>query len=353
MIAATKRAPVQVRTDLDDLDAKVRFLSDASAYPDGSASVESIETHFAWVFLTDLHAYKLKKPILFDRMDFSTLAARRWDCEEELRLNRRLAAGVYLAVVPLTLRRDGACALEGEGVPVEWLVKMVRLPAARMLDRALQDGTATATDVRAVALHLAQFYRTQPVLSMAGDAFRHRLARRVAANRDELTAPDLALPRERVLALSCRLLMLLYRERAAIEARASRVVEGHGDLRPEHVCLCAPPCVIDCLEFDLDLRVVDPVEELAFLGLESTRLGASWVGPLLVEIYAGETNDPVPAPLVELYTSLRAFNRAKIVAWHLRDAAVRDRKDWRAEALDYLTRAEAALAVAEASRPPH
>jgi aminoglycoside phosphotransferase family enzyme len=108
--------------------------------------------------------------------------------------------------------------------------------------------------------------------------------------------------------------------------------------------------VIDCLEFDLDLRIFDPLEELAFLGLGCARLGAPWVGPLLVDIYASETHDTAPTPLVNLYTSLRAFNRAKIVAWHLRDPAVREREDWRAQALDYLTRAEAALAIAEAAR---
>jgi aminoglycoside phosphotransferase family enzyme len=340
------------RTDLDDLEAKVRFLSDRSAYPGGTSKVESIETHFAWVFLTDLHAYKLKKPIRFDRLDFTTLTARRWDCEEELRLNRRLAAGVYLAVVPLAQRRDGGYELDGAGPVVDWLVKMVRLPAASMLDQSLKDGRVTAADVRAVALHLAHFYRAQRILDMGGEAYRQRLAHQVTANRRELTAPDLGLPPERVHALACRLLMLLQRQRTAVAARAARVVEGHGDLRPEHVCLSSPPCVIDCLEFDLDLRVVDPVEELAFLGLECARLGAPWVGPLFVDIYASETGDTVPVPLVNLYTGLRAVNRAKIVAWHLRDPAVRDREDWRAGAITYLEQAEAAASLAEAASAP-
>jgi aminoglycoside phosphotransferase family enzyme len=329
------------------LAAKVRFLSQPGAYAGETASVEAVETHFAWVFLTDVHAYKLKKPIRFDRLDFSTLTARRWDCEEELRLNRRLAAGVYLAVVPLGRRGDGSLLLEGGGTPVDWLVKMVRLPSDRMLDHALKRGGVTGPDVRAVALHLAQFYRTQGVLDPGGKAYRRRLEGLVAANRDELSAADLGLPRVR--ALACRMLLLLERERAAIEARAARVVEGHGDLRPEHVCLCVPPCVIDCLEFDLDLRIVDPVEELAFLGLECARLGAAWIAPLLVDIYASETHDTVPALLTHLYTGLRAFNRAKVIAWHLRDPAVRDRADWRCVTLDYLTRAESALAHAESA----
>jgi aminoglycoside phosphotransferase family enzyme len=333
------------------LEAKVRFLSDCSAYPGGTSGVESIETHFAWVFLTDLHAYKLKKPIRFDRLDFRTLGARRRDCEDELRLNRRLAAGVYLDVVPLGMRGDGSFVLEGDGTPVDWLVKMVKLPSALMLDRALGRGCVSSSDVRPVALHLAHFYRTQRVLELGGAAYRERLEQRVVANREELSAPDLGLPHDRVYALASRLLMALDNACTVVEARSSRVIEGHGDLRPEHVCLCTPPCVIDCLEFDLDLRILDPAEELAFLGLECARLGAAWMTPLLIDIYASETHDEVPAVLMQLYTSLRAFNRAKIVAWHLRDAEVSSRKDWRAGALEYLGRAEAALALAESLRP--
>jgi aminoglycoside phosphotransferase family enzyme len=336
---------------LDDLEAEVRFLSDRCAYPGGTSSLESIETHFAWVFLTDLHAYKLKKPIRFGRLDFSTLAARRRDCEDELRLNRRLAAGVYLGVVPLSTRSDGSFVLEGDGTPVEWLVKMVKLPSGLMLDRALRNGAVAGSDVRPVALHLAHFYRTQRPLELGGAAYRQRLEQRVAANREELSGADLGLPCDRVRALASRLLRALDSGRAVVEARSSRVIEGHGDLRPEHVCLCSPPCVIDCLQFDFDLRIVDPVEELAFLGLECARLGAPWMTPLLIDIYASETHEQVPAMLMQLYTSLRAFNRAKIVAWHLRDPAVSAREDWRREALDYLGDAEAALELAESSLP--
>jgi aminoglycoside phosphotransferase family enzyme len=88
---------------------------------------------------------------------------------------------------------------------------------------------------------------------------------------------------------------------------------------------------------------------LAFLGLECARLGARWMTPLLIDIYTGETGDEVPDVLVSLYTSLRAFNRAKIVAWHLRDPAVAGRRDWRSEALDYMGDAEAALDLVESA----
>jgi aminoglycoside phosphotransferase family enzyme len=87
---------------------KVAFLGQAGHYPELTHRVEAVETHMSWVFLTDTFAYKLKKPVYYDYLDFSTLEARRLDCEAELRLNRRLAAEVYLAVVPLLLAADGS-----------------------------------------------------------------------------------------------------------------------------------------------------------------------------------------------------------------------------------------------------
>jgi aminoglycoside phosphotransferase family enzyme len=100
--------------------------------------VEAIETHMSWVFLTHDHAYKLKKPVCSSFLDFSTMDARRHYCEEELRLNRRLAAEVYLGIVELTLNSLGHLQLDGSGRAIDWLIKMRRLPMHRMLDYCIK-----------------------------------------------------------------------------------------------------------------------------------------------------------------------------------------------------------------------
>ena len=117
-----------------DISRKVAFLATPRVYAEQPTGVEIVETHFSWVFLTDRYVYKLKKPLRGDGFDFSTAQARRSNAEAEVRLNRRLAADIYLGVVPLTLAGGDRLAIDGKGV-VDWLVKMVRLSAERMLDR--------------------------------------------------------------------------------------------------------------------------------------------------------------------------------------------------------------------------
>src|SRR5574341_2429097 len=129
---------------------KVAFLSKPESYPAPTRTVETKETHMSWVFLTDTQAWKLKKPVRLDYLDFSDPEARRRNCEQEVRLNRRLAPEVYLGIAPLILDRQGKMRLEGEGEPIDWLVVMRRLPAARLLDRAIADQTVSEADARKV-----------------------------------------------------------------------------------------------------------------------------------------------------------------------------------------------------------
>jgi aminoglycoside phosphotransferase family enzyme len=121
----------------------VAALRDPACYPEATQGVQAIETHMSWVFLTDAHAYKLKKPVHFADRDFRSADARRHSCEEEVRLNRRLAAPVYLGVVPLAVAGDGGLRVGGQGPAVDWLVRMHRLPAGLMLDSLLAGGAAT------------------------------------------------------------------------------------------------------------------------------------------------------------------------------------------------------------------
>jgi len=151
------------------LAEKVRFLSGAGACEEGLPP-RAVETHMSWVFLCSGRVLKLKKPVRYDFLDFSSLAARRFNCREEVRLNRRLAPDVYLGVAPLTQRSDGqfevgpidpmdaaaaAPTADPEGT-ADWLVVMRRLPAARMLDSALAAGTCTAADIDRLAERLAE-----------------------------------------------------------------------------------------------------------------------------------------------------------------------------------------------------
>ena len=318
------------------LESKLAFLRDPLSYADRTVRVEIIETHFAWVFLTARHAYKLKKPLRQAVMDYRTRAARRMGCREELRLNRRLAPSIYLAVVPLSTDRSGALKL-GPGARLEdWLVKMRRLPAAKMLDRILTRGTIATARLDPLLRRLAKFYRRARRHPMDGSSYVRRLRRQITANRRTLRRFGARLQQRLVESVGDAQLECAARLRTALALRGARAVEGHGDLRPEHVCLGPPLCVIDCVEFDRDLRLLDPFEEMAFLALEIERLGHLALAVGLVRRAGVLDSEDVPDAVVHFYMSHRAATRARLAAWHLGDPQFPDPRPWIARTHSYL-----------------
>jgi aminoglycoside phosphotransferase family enzyme len=319
----------------DDL---VAFLSSPDAYEDRPEMVEVRETHMSWVFLTGEFVYKLKKPIRTSYLDFSTLAARERNCREEVRLNRRLAADVYLGIVAIARDASGALTLDGEGETVDWLVKMRRLPEDRMLDTAIGSGSVTADAIDDVATVLAGFFTTAEPAGISVAAYLARLEHQLHLDRAILCDRRFDLPRglaERVLD---RLMNAVTSGDGQIEGalQADRLVEGHGDLRPEHVCLLDPPVIIDCLEFNRDLRLVDPFDDIAYLALECRFIGAPWIGErLLARISDGLGVRPSEA-LIAFYTSFRACLRARLSLAHLLDPVPRTPEKWLPQAIAYL-----------------
>jgi len=302
--------------------------------------VRVVETHMSWVFLTDAHAYKLKKPVRNTVLDFSSVALRQRNCEEEVRLNRRLAPDVYLGVVALTAEADGALALGGRGQAVDWLVRMHRLAARDMLEAVIAEGRAGAEEgsVRAAARHLATFYleaRPEPISAAAHCAL---LVDGCRGDLRELSRARYGLPREKVTALAEAQLRFLATCAAVFERRvnADHIVDGHGDLRPEHICLHPVPAIIDCLEFAKELRILDPADELAFLSLECERLGEPRVGRWFLDTYTHVTGDEPAPSLLHFYRVYRALRRATIAARHLDDPSVPDPERFAALARHYI-----------------
>ena len=329
---------------------KVQFLSRPDSYPEHPSGVEAIETHYSWVFLTDTHAYKLKKPAQGDGFDFRSVAARRRNALAELRLNRRLAPGVYLGVVPLTLEANGHLALGGPGEPVDWLVRMVRLEADRMFDRRIGRGDWHYAEIEGLAHRLAGFFATARRVRMSAPQFKTRIA-------EELRATLVAFREAREKRLLTELTPIARRLDAFMAHRAPlfrrriqdrRLVDGHGDLRPEHVYLRDLPRVIDCLEFRADLRQLDPLNEIAYLALECRRLGGPAIERHLLRRYRARTGDTAPCELVRFYAALNALIRARIAICHLAEPGNRTPREWTARSATYL--AIAAKASRQISR---
>jgi aminoglycoside phosphotransferase family enzyme len=320
------------------LDAKVAFLREPASYPEPTYRVEALETHMSWVFLLDDFVYKLKKPVSYELLDFRPLAARRFYCDEELRLNLRLAPEVYLGLVPLTVDRRRHLALGGHGITVDWLVRMRRLPAEHMLDYAIMHHALEPAALVRLAQRLVAFYLGLPAETLAPEHYRKRFVHQVTTAWRELSLGEYELPGANVQAVRDAQLAALHAVGALLDerVRAGRIVEGHGDLRPEHVYLGTPLAIFDCLEFSRELRLADMADELSYLALECERLGATHAGTTLLRDYAALSGDhPAPA-LLNFYQSCRATTRAMIAARHLQDEKFRHSPHWVRRACQYL-----------------
>jgi aminoglycoside phosphotransferase family enzyme/predicted kinase len=297
-------------------EAVVQLLSRPDSYSEQSAKVEDIETHISHVFLTDQFVYKLKKPVRYDFLDFRTCELRRAACEAEVRLNRRLAPDVYLDVLPITTDDEGRLSLGGDGTPVDWVVKMRRLPNDRSLDQLIAAGAVTESQIHELAETLVQFYRQLSPQAVKADDYRRHIEQHVRANRHELLRPDHQFDALIVKRVHAAQLKLLHVASQLLDQRVAdgRIVDGHGDLKPEHVYLLPEPTIIDCIEFNAEFRQLDELDELGFLAMECDYLGAESIGTQIIEAYCRKSGDESPAALLAFYKSYRACVRAKVLA---------------------------------------
>ena len=326
---------------LPDLSAKTEFLLQPAHYPEATTCVELVETHMARVFLTDYFAYKMKKPVRSSYLDFSSLDKRYGVCREELRLNRRLTDDVYLELVPLQLTANRQLSLRDGGTPVEWLVKMRRLPEAACLANAID--RVTPGDLGPLLERLCAFYRSALPVPLSGPQYLQRLREQCQQLHRDLQPPAFELDRVGLDRIAAALLRSIEQLAPLLSARAEagKVIEGHGDLRPEHCFLTEPPQVIDCLEFNRVLRCVDPLDELSYLALECELLGREDLADTIVSSHYLCSGDEPLTALSNFYRAYRAFLRAQLAAAHLLDRDVAEPEKWKHKARVYLQTAAA------------
>ncbi len=300
----------------------------------------------SWVIMAADRVYKLKKPVRFSYLDFSTLDRREAACRAEFLLNRRLAPDVYLDVVPLTISTSGL-AISGKGKVVDWLVVMRRLNENQTLEAALSGGWLKALQLDRIAATLSSFYTHAPRVQLDPERYIFEWRTAIADNIRVLLNARFDLPlgcverimqaQHRFLAKRSNLLRARIRERCYVDA--------HGDLRPEHIWLRTPLTIIDCLEFNSKLRALDPLDEIAFLHLECERLGGAWAGERIRRHLASAVNEDPAGELFLFYRSCRAMLRARLSIAHLLDPTPRTPEKWPRLARLYLR-----LAAADAMR---
>ena len=326
------------------LEQKVEFLSRSSAYAQPVTGVIRRETHMSCVFLAGDRVYKLKKPVRFAYLDFSNLGRREGACRAELRLNRRLAPDVYLDVMPLTATPSGL-AMGGDGPIMDWLVVMRRLDEAQTLEHAILEHRVEPWQLDRLIAALIQFYRRAERVFLSPAVHLRDWHQSLSDNLRVLLDPGLGLPSGLVRRVATVQRRFLSRQRKALAARLCSIVDGHGDLRPEHIWLGDPVRIIDCLEFNPRLRAVDPFDEIAFLGLECGRLGAAWAGQYIRRGVKRGLLDGLSDDLFLFYRCNRAMLRARLAIAHLMEPKPRTPEKWPRLARTYL-----AIAAADAVR---
>lgn len=298
------------------------------------------ETHISWVVLTEDRAYKLKKPVDFGFLDFSSPERRRRACEDELRLNRRLASDVYLGLLEL----DGG----------EVAVEMRRLPDADRADERLGRGALTDEHLSTAARRLARFHGQEAARSpRIADRGRAEAVRKSVVENFEQTRESLPriLSAEEASELERWQLDFLDDQAALLDARAGegRVVEGHGDLRLDHFYFdeAGELRILDCVEFSEGLRDLDAASDIAFFAMDLGVHGRPDLAERFLALYARETGDFGLYEVIDFYESYRAMVRGKIACFGLRAAESEQQRERQFE----LARRHFRLALASERRP--
>ena len=328
--------------DVTTLARKVDYLSRPDTYIPAPKRVITRETHMSWVFMAGDRVYKLKKPVQFPYLDFSTLARRATACRAEVLLNGRLAPDVYLGVVPLSVTTTGY-AIGGTGSVADWLVVMRRLDESQTLEALLLANKVSQAQVQRLANNLRGFYSHALRVTTNLESYLVSLQKAAAVDRDVLLNQAFELNQGAIDRISHVQRCYLQRCHNILAERVRRrfILDAHGDLRPEHIWLGGSFPIIDCLEFNARLRTLDALDELAFLHLECERLGGRWVGEALRRRLAIFLDDDPATGLFVFYRINRAMLRARLSIAHLIDPNPRTPEKWPRLAQTYLAIARA------------
>jgi hypothetical protein len=304
----------------------IEELSNRRAYPHGPTAVRVVQTHISVVFIADDLVFKIKKPVSFGFLDFSDMDRRKYYCEEEVRLNKRLCPDIYLGVVPITDDGTGA-VIEGTGPVVEYAVRMKRLPEDCMMDGLLTRGLVSAGDVGRIADVLVPFYRTA-LSSPRVD--RYGAMPVIGLNCDEnfnQTRPYVG----RTISLELfegvkeftehtfKTKADLFEERV----RGGFIREGHGDLHSRNICVTPEKVYIyDCIEFNERFRMGDVAQDIAFLSMDLDFFGYPALSRSFIDAYVRRSRDTGLAGLVGFYACYHAFSRGKVISFELGEAEI-------------------------------
>ena len=297
--------------------AIVEAMSRPQFYPHRPAAVTVEQTHISFVFLAGDQVYKIKKPVRFSFLDFSTLDRRRRLCHEEVRLNRRLAADIYLGVVSVC-DDNGRLRLGSEDDPaaVEYAVHMRRLPHQHLLDHLLDHGDVSPAMIEQLAARLVEFHAKAacgPEITANGSADAvWRVLEDNYSNGRRFRGNTIAAGDDDAIQKFARSFLDDHAEMFRRRQEEGRIRECHGDLHSEHVCFSNGLVIFDCIEFNTQFRYIDVASDIAFLAMDLDYHGRSDLAELFVDAYVRGSGDHEARRLLPFYKCYRAYVRGKV-----------------------------------------
>ena len=306
------------REQIDILVAEGRF-------PDSCPKPELIETHISWVILCDRFAYKIKKPIKYPFLDFSTLEKRKIDCEKEVLLNQRLTEDIYIGVLPIKQRANSITIGDEEGQVIENAVWMHKMETGRRMDLLLLNNQVSESDISKLAEKIASFHKKATIVNQkdiwAVDHQFMDLGNEKDYLKNVLDKKDIDLIDHSV-SISQKFNhthLPLLRSRL----KAGFIRDVHGDLHTRNIFLLTSPQPFDCIEFNEDFRQIDVLNEIAFLCMDLDAFGKKDLSGLFFESYHRLSHNVITEAEKQLfiyYKSYRANIRAKVNSLRARSA---------------------------------
>lgn len=301
--------------------ALIAALQNPALYPHPVDGFRIIETHISWVILTGAYAYKMKKPVDFGFLNFTNLADRKHFCEEELRLNQRMAPDLYLRVLPITGSID-APVIDGDGEPIEYLLQMREFPQTQLMAEVQARGELTDAHIDALAEQIAQFHLSIPQVPAehplnSAEAIVAPMRQNFEQIRPLLTEQsDL----QQLDALFDWTETSIARLQSLLAQRTQQgfIRECHGDLHLGNATLINDRVVLfDCIEFNEPFRLIDIASDAAFLAMDLEDRGLKCQARRFINGWLERTGDYAALELLNLYKAYRALVRAKVNLFRL------------------------------------
>ncbi len=305
----------------------IHGLNNPECYPHPVDQIRLIETHISWVILTGRFAYKIKKPVKYSFVDFSTLEQRRWFCEEEVRLNCRLAREVYLGVVPITGTPTNPC-IDGEGSPFEFAVKMKQFSADQEIYDILDNENNGEVCVAQLAEEIATFH-AHIERAEEDSIYGHpdRVWQPMKECLEEIPCQNLTQTTQQYLSAVTVWLQTEWQNLSDVflhRKKTGFVRECHGDLHLGNISMFeGNVCVFDALEFEPRLRWIDVMSEIAFLVMDLEKYGYKDWASVFLNRYLEVTGDYEGLVLLRFYKVYRALVRGKVAGLRLTQLAER------------------------------